>query len=122
MSYKIEFELGGLPKMTNASASRHRMAQYREAQEWKRLVVFTVSIMKPPKPLKKAVLTLTRFSAVEPDSDGLVSGFKAIIDGLVCAKVLENDKYNNIGMPTYLWVKAPQKQGRVTVRVEEIES
>lgn len=76
--------------------------------------------IKPKWPLKKAKLTLIRYSSVCPDSDGLVSGFKHIIDGLVIGRVLVNDKFENIGMPTYLWEKAAPRGGRIRVIVEEV--
>ena len=90
-----------------------------EARKWKKMVSLVVVGKKPSQPLKKAKLTLTRYSSVCPDSDGLVSGFKRIVDGLVEAGILENDKFVNIGMPDYRWEKALPKNGRVTVTVEE---
>jgi hypothetical protein len=65
-------------------------------------------------------LTLTRGSSVQPDYDGLVSGFKHVIDGLVLAKVLINDDQETIGIPEYKWVKADPKEGFIRVTVEEI--
>lgn len=73
-------------------------------------------------PLKKAQLILTRVSAVSPDSDGLVSSFKWVIDGLVRAGVLVNDGYGNIGMPEYRWEKGSRGQGKIRVVVISDES
>ncbi len=70
------------------------------------------------EPLKKAHLTLTRHSSIRPDSDGLVSSFKHVIDGLVDTKIIVDDDYKTIGMPTYLWEKAPAKKGYITIKVE----
>jgi hypothetical protein len=118
----IEFTIPGLPKRTNNSSSSWK-ARYAEARKWKRLVQETVVLnkLKPPRPFTKAKLTLIRASSLRPDSDGLVSAFKHVIDGLIEAGVLINDKYNNIGMPEYLWEQAPQKKGFITVKVEGIE-
>lgn len=122
MTYRISFDLLGLPRMTNISGRKsHWRVLKKESDSWKVRVIGMCAPIKPPKPLKKAKLTLIRYSSVCPDSDGLVSGFKHIIDGLVLAKVLVNDKFENIGMPTYLWEKAPQKGGRVRIIVEEVE-
>lgn len=85
-----------------------------------RSVFFATRASKPQLPLKKAKLTLTRHSSYEPDFDGLVSSFKQIIDGLVEAKILENDKRENIDVPCYLWKKALRGHGKITVRIEEI--
>lgn len=70
------------------------------------------------QPLQTARLTLTRYSTIEPDYDGLVSSFKPIIDGLVEAGFLAGDKRANIGVPDYRWEKAKRGQGRITVRIE----
>lgn len=119
----ILFSLHGLPKTTNSNSRRHWSHQYREATKWKKavLVALNSARMLPDKPLAKARLTLTRFSSSCPDSDGLVSSFKHVIDGLVEAGVLVNDKFENIGMPVYQWEKCPPRKGFVRVMVEEIE-
>lgn len=120
--YRLEFELLGLPGMTNVASgkSRHWREAHREANKWKAHVALVVRGKRPLKPLKRAKLTLTRCSSVSPDSDGLVSGFKHVIDGLVIAGVLENDRYENIEMPTYLWRKVPAGMGMIRVVVEEV--
>lgn len=123
MPYRLEFEIVGLPRMTNKSGkSGHWRVLHSEATLWKQLTGWAVrKHSRPPTPLKHARLTLTRHSSAAPDSDGLVSGFKHVIDGLVEAGVLENDRWINIGMPTYRWSKAPMKAGKITVVVEECE-
>ncbi len=91
-----------------------------EARKWKDLVSLAVSTRVPAKPLEKARLTLTRYSSVEPDFDGLVSSFKHPIDGLIQAKVLENDKMSNIGVPTYAWEQVPPGKGKIRIEVREV--
>lgn len=107
--------------MTNAG-SRNWRAAHSHAKAWKRSVWAAVWPLRPPEPLKKARLTLTRHSSSRPDTDGLVSGFKHIIDGLVEARVLEDDSFEHIGMPDYRWEKAKSGQGHVSIKVEELES
>lgn len=114
--YLLEFELPGLPKTTNSGGRSHWTVKAREAKKWKNLVAVLAS--KPPTPLTKAKLTLTRCSAVEPDFDGLVSSFKHVVDGLVDARVIVNDKQSVIGQPAYLWEKASPGKGKIKVRVE----
>lgn len=124
---RIEFELDGLPHMTNASGrnSTHWRAKKAQADLWKNAVAVELIGRWPGpqspmgQPMKQARLTLTRFSSVSPDPDGLVSGFKHVIDGLVLAGVMENDKMENIGMPDYRWVKWPKGNGKIRVVVEE---
>lgn len=117
--YFYEFTLPGLPKMTNRMRSNWA-TRARESRVWKAMVFTRICRNRPEKPLKQAKLTLTRHSSISPDSDGLVSGFKHIIDGLVEAKVLENDRFENIGMPDYKWARAGQRNGFLTVSITEI--
>lgn len=56
------------------------------------------------------------------DADGLVSSFKHILDGLVFAKVILDDRFNVIGMPKYDWKRAPRGKGFITVRIEELSN
>lgn len=109
--------LPGLPKMTNSMMSSWR-ARYGHAKKWKVALALECHRQKIPL-LKKARLTLTRFSAVESDFDGLVSGFKHLIDGLVEAGVLPDDKMSTIGQPTYAWEKAKRGKGSVSVLIED---
>lgn len=119
--YELQFELTKLPHMTNARPHNWRAA-HNAAKTWKRRVWASCWHLRPPEPLKRAKLTLTRHSSSRPDHDGLVSGFKHLIDGLVEARVLEDDRYENIGIPSYLWEKAKHGAGKVTIKVEELES
>jgi hypothetical protein len=118
----IEFTINGLPKMTNAMAS-HWRARNAEARKWKDLVAQVVVFhkIKPAKPFTKARLTLTRHSASEPDTDGLISGFKHVIDGLRAIGVIIDDKPSNIGVPEYRWQPAKIRQGFITIKVEGLE-
>ncbi len=119
MSYSLSFTINRLPKTINAIGRKHWAIKARETKDFHFLVADAVRDRKPTLPLQKARLVLTRHSASEPDFDGLVSGFKHTIDGLVKAGVLINDKPTNIS-PTYRWQKAPSGKGFITVAVEEI--
>lgn len=118
----LEFEIAGLPAMTN-TLRKHWAVIQKERAKWKRLVCHAVLNERKDsainfKTLTKAKVTITRFSARAPDYDGLVSAGKAILDGLVEAKVIVDDNVSVIGAPIYLWAKAKPKQGRIRVRVE----
>jgi hypothetical protein len=118
--YRLELNIDGLPKTTNNSKSNWR-ARMAEARKWKQLVYSKIdATMRPNEVLKEAKLTLIRHSSVEPDFDGLVSSFKHLIDGLIQARVIENDKMGNIGQPNYKWEYVPRNRGRVTIIVEEL--
>lgn len=123
MTYRIQLELMGLPRMANPSgSSTHWRYADQERKKWQTYVAAAVlKSGRPPKPLERAKLTLVRFSSVEPDFDGLVRGMKSIVDGLVYSGVLENDRLSNTGPWNCFWEKCAPKRGRVLVIVEQRE-
>ena len=120
--YKFEFTLQGLPPTTNSMGRKHWAVKARAARDWKGLVSLAVVGHRPKTPLQKAKLTLIRYSSSEIDPDGLVSSFKHILDGLVFAKIILNDKISNIGMPEYIWHKCKRGQGKITIKIEELSN
>lgn len=108
--------------MANQLLRRHWTITSKHAIHWKFAIAKAVehSGGAPDKPLEKASVELTRSSSVEPDFDGLVSGFKAILDGLVICGVIASDKVSCISQPKYFWEKSPKRQGKVRIKVEEI--
>lgn len=126
MNYVLEFEIEGLPAMMNKSRRHWRFIQ-KERKKWKELVLIAVRNCqlnaelrgaREFKPLTRAKVSITRFSSREPDFDGLVSGGKALLDGLVEAQVIIDDSRKVIGQPQYFWEPAGPKQGKVKVKVE----
>lgn len=119
MSYSLSFEINALPPMSNQLLRGGWRVKHANAKKWKRLVALAVQDQfKPSYPLSSAALELIRVSSVEPDFDGLVSGFKAVIDGLVEIGVLATDKMSCIGQPKYRWQKCKRGEGKVIVKVE----
>lgn len=118
--YKLEFEIPTLPPTTNSHGRVHWAVKAKIARDWKTLVVWAVGSKTPKKPLQKAKVTITRFSSAECDFDGLVSGGKHLLDGLIVARVIIDDKFSVIGQPNYQWEKAPPRKGKVAIKVEEI--
>jgi len=115
--YTLEFTIKDLPKTSNAIMSwKIRMGN---ARKWRLKVVMAALGFEPKEPLKLATLELTRHSSRSPDYDGLVSSFKPIIDGLIDARIIENDRMTNIGAPKYSWQKAKHGAGHITVKVTE---
>lgn len=121
MSYRLKFEILGLPAMANIQSGKsHWRYADLERKRWQQHVGAAVlSLGKPAHPLERAKLTLIRFSSAEPDFDGLVRGMKSIVDGLVIARVLVDDKLSNTGPWNCFWEKTAPKQGRIVVIVEE---
>jgi len=123
MAYACVLTFALLPKPVNAWRGLHWRFRHTEDKRWKRLVgeaFLSPDCHLPPVPLRRAKLTLIRYSSRCPDHDGLVSSFKTVIDALVKNRVLEDDSYEHIGMPEYRWEKAPPKAGRIEVFVEEL--
>lgn len=118
--YSLSFELQGLPMMSNALLRGHWRKKHAHALKWKRAVWAKCWHLRPDEPLVRAMLTLTRFSSREPDTDGLVSGFKHVVDGLVEAKVIADDRPSNIGIPNYRWEKVGNKSGKIKIEVEAV--
>lgn len=120
MSYVLEFMLPGLPKMSNQLLRGHWRTKHGHAIKWKRKVTDACFKFKPAQPLERATLTLTRCSSAEPDFDGLVSGFKHVIDGIVECGIIQTDKSSCIGQPKYFWEKGVRGKGFLKVKVEQI--
>ncbi len=117
--YRLEFILFGLPKMANRTRGQHFRVYMKHRDEWAQKVHGSIAGKLPEEPLKRARIELTRFSSIEPDFDGLVSSFKAILDALR-GRVILDDRPSCIGSPLCKWEKTAPKQGRIKVIVEEV--
>lgn len=116
--YSLEFVIKGLPSTSNTH--RHWRIAGGDRKKWKEAVVAICSTRSKPRvPLKKACLFCVRFSSSEPDYDNLVISFKAAIDGLKVAGIIEDDKSSVIVERKYSWIKAAPKDGAIMIRVEE---
>lgn len=113
-----QFEVPGATDIMNANANwKYR---WSHAKRWKAMVAAAVLAYraKPPVPLTRSRLVLTRCSAVEPDPDNLAASFKPVIDGLREAGVIENDRSCNVEI-CYRWRKAPRGSKKMLVEVYE---
>ena len=119
--YFLCFTIPHLPLTPNRLLGRHWRVRSKHALTWQALVRAAIGHMRPKTPLSKAKLTLTRYSSMEPDADGLRGSFKHVVDSLVKLGVIEDDKTSVIGEPKVTWEKAPPKKGRISVTVESLE-
>lgn len=123
MTKVAEFEIPGLPMTINAIGRKHWSYKAKEAKRWKNLVLEQCVFMRIYGiNLGSAVLIFTRHSSQETDFDNLASSFKHVLDGLVHAKVIVDDKPSVIGSPTFIWKKAPKGDGKITVEILTDES
>lgn len=116
----IRIEIKDLPKMPNSLIRKHWIFITKEKNKWHGLVKLYLRHNKPANPFKQAKLTLTRYSTKDPDYDGLVGSFKYVIDGLVNAGVIIDDKFSVIGMSEYKWVKCKKEEQRIEVTVVDV--
>ena len=120
--YVLDVTIPGLPPTVNRTGRMHWAIQARNVRDQKDKVRYSIRGFIPRKPLKRAKLTLTRFSASSSiDPDNLASSFKSTVDSLVECGVLEDDKISNIGIPQYKWEKVERGKGYIRIRVEEIQ-
>jgi hypothetical protein len=122
VSGRIEFEISGTPKATNALLGRHKQVVAKNADEWKGLVAWMLrKVGRPARPFMRARITLHRFGNRMLDYDGLTASFKPVVDGLVEQKVLWNDTWSVTGKWDVDQFPCPKGQDRIRVVVEEIE-
>lgn len=116
--YHLEIKIPGLPPTPNIRM--HWAQKMKDTKRWRELVTLLVGVKKPEKPLDVAKLTLTRVSTKAPDYDNLVSSFKPVIDGLISAGVLKDDKFTLQVNPTYRHQTCGPKDGHILVKVEGV--
>lgn len=85
---------------------------------WEWLVRQSVGKDKPKKPLKKSIVTLTYYFKTRHRRDPDNYSGKFILDGLVKAKVIEDDSFNNIELQ--LNGKYDKDNPRTEIEVKEV--
>lgn len=119
MSYKFEIVIPELPKTANSIGKASIWHSQNERKKWRSIMSHMVLSHKEPSwPLPKATLTCTRCSSSEPDIDNLYSSFKFVIDGLVHAGVIADDKPSVLDLKCR-WEKARPKEGHIRLLIEE---
>jgi len=117
-TYSLVIEIPGLPPTYNAINRLHFAKKNKIKDQWVNAVMLSTTGKKPEKPLSNCYLVLVRFSCSMPDYDGLVSGFKHPIDGLVRAGVLVDDNYAITGQWDCRWKKvSSRKDERIRLEV-----
>ncbi len=120
--YHLGFTVDELPKTPNSLLGSHWRTRMLQRDRWLTWVMGKVSGKKPPAPLKRAHLKLTRHSALRPDPSGLVGSFKYVEDALVANGILADDSSDQIGIPDYCWEYASPRKGFITVEVTELDA
>jgi Holliday junction resolvase RusA-like endonuclease len=118
VSYRLEFELAGLPPMENGH--KHWAVAGKARREWRARTRMRVFMQRPPEPLTSVRIVCTRFSSVEPDRDNLARSFKSVIDGLKDGGIIKDDKPSIVKQFVSLWEKAARDKGKIRVLVEAV--
>lgn len=82
--YHLRIEIPGLPSLQSGSFG-HWSDRRKHDKRWRQLVGWETLGKRPGKPLARAFVVCTRYSATStaPDDDNLRASFKPLIDGLV---------------------------------------
>lgn len=120
--YTFEVEIPVLPRLPNQLLGAKWRTRAGHAKKWEHLVWRYCWHLRPTEPLKRARLTLTRFSSRRPDFDGLVGSFKSPLDALVKLGVLADDAHEVIGVPEYLHEHIGACRGKIKIIVEGINN
>lgn len=115
--YRLVIELPALPHLQSGTWG-HWARRRKHDKQWREWVGLTARAMGlPPAPLARAHVKVVRFSSVQPDADNQVAAAKPLIDGLI-GLVIVDDSPMHITRE-YDWFRAPPRQGKTVVVVEE---
>jgi hypothetical protein len=102
-------------KSLNVALRSNRFALHRQNKQWDRLIYCLLREKNaiPPSPLTKAHIRLIRHSHRTLDFDGLVGSLKPVVDSLVSAGVILDDRWNVLGKWDVDQIFRPKKEGNL---------
>lgn len=102
-------------KSLNVSLRSHWTVRQRVNKQWDRLIYCMVSEKNavPLRPLEKAHIRVIRHSHRMLDFDGLVGSLKPVIDSLVSARVILDDRWSVLGKWDVDQVFRQKKEGNL---------
>lgn len=99
---KIKYIIKDIPPSNNkyiGTGSMKKNMQYQEEKRmWEWLVRAAVGKLKPDKPLKNVIVALTYYFPTKHRRDPDNYSGKFLLDGLVKAKVIEDDSFSCIDL------------------------
>lgn len=118
----MKYTINDIPPSNNKFMGRGtryvQSIQYHEEKEkWEWLVKVAVGRNKPKKPYKKATVTLIYYFPTRHRRDPDNYSGKFILDGLVKAKVIEDDSFNHIDL--ILKGKVDKNNPRTEIVIQE---
>ncbi len=117
--YSIKFEVAALPQLPNARSQRSFWGLHNEKKNWVKHIGLATIGKRPDSPLKKSRVTFIRHSSRECDLDNLYGSLKAPLDALVRLGFIIDDKPSVCALLAF-WKKAPQKEGKLLIEIEEV--
>ena len=109
--YQLDLALPYLPKSLNKALRFNCSGSNRLNKGWDDAIWVAVRGQLPPKPLQKARIRLVRHFWQTLDYDGLVGSMKPVVDALVTAGVLIDDRWSVTGPWEVTQVFRPKKDG-----------
>lgn len=109
--FTLSLSIKCLPESLNKSLRSNRHASNRKNKAWDSLIWAETYSMRPPKPLQKAKISLVRHSHRMLDFDGMVGALKPVVDALVTAGILVDDRWSVTGKWDVDQVFRPKKEG-----------
>lgn len=92
----MKYIIPDIPPSNNQFIGRDNKWKYQEIKkEWADLIFYTCR-PRPKEPIQKAVVKLTYFFKDKQRRDPDNYSGKMILDGLVKARIIEDDSFNNI--------------------------
>lgn len=120
--YILNIAIPSLPKMPNVTIWSNNFKVNDHNKNWYNIIYFSTRKYVPKSPIEKYKIKLTRYASREPDYDGLVGSFKPVVDGLIKANIIKDDKLSNSGKWDVNWVyEKTRKNGRIEIYIEEVK-
>ena len=114
----MKYVIPELPPSNNEFIGRTNFREYQEKKkEWAELIFF-ICRPRPKKAIKKSVVKLTYYFGDERRRDPDNYSGKMILDGLVKARIIEDDSFKNITL--ILGAETDKKNPRTEIEVKEI--
>ncbi len=127
--YRLELEIPSVPNIAHWQQRAHWTVHSAEAARWREILRILVGRKRPPQPLQRAEIWLTRCCERECDWEQLVMGFKPVVDALMKstakvarADVIEDDRSSVLPgcRRHYAWEQAKRNRTRTKLVVEEV--
>jgi hypothetical protein len=118
---KIEIIIQGLPPSPNKFRTMHWGHRSRESKKWRQMTAYLALRYSPKDPFKGVWLTFKRHSSQPMDPDNGCGSVKALIDGLVDAKIIADDGPDIVLGVKHEWEIAPPGKGFIKIIIESAD-